>query len=391
MTQAKAKMATTVPTSQSRTTPKDDSNASGPPVGLIVAPILLCVLIAALIFLWIKYREHKKRIQEQVVERMRRRNQGDSESLPSATTPGANSTHPSESESNKPLLSTSAYPSEEPVPSPGSGSESVVFTDEQSEKGQNLDPIEERDDNAGGRVRSVRPAPAAATAQRMLQEEHSESAEEQVDASESGGEQEEEEEPQSFRDRKYDSGFYSHRRRPYYRDMYGRNQHQLRPLQMDANSINDSDESEETELKQVVPSKYPPREANSGLHPPTLNVPRSDYQGSTYSDISEEETELKQVVPSKYPPRGAISDHSQTKTRMSAEPFIPPPKRPGQESSDQSDCETKLVNGNDEDADEEENEDGRGRIGDAAQEGKRLQNNAQEESEEEAFAKKYIV
>lgn len=353
MTQAKAKMATTVPTSQSRTTPKDDSNASGPPVGLIVAPILLCVLIAALIFLWIKYREHKKRIQEQVVERMRRRNQA--------------------------------------VPSPGSGSESVVFTDEQSEKGQNLDPIEERDDNAGGRVRSVRPAPAAATAQRMLQEEHSESAEEQVDASESGGEQEEEEEPQSFRDRKYDSGFYSHRRRPYYRDMYGRNQHQLRPLQMDANSINDSDESEETELKQVVPSKYPPREANSGLHPPTLNVPRSDYQGSTYSDISEEETELKQVVPSKYPPRGAISDHSQTKTRMSAEPFIQPPKRPGQESSDQSDCETKLVNGNDEDADEEENEDGRGRIGDAAQEGKRLQNNAQEESEEEAFAKKYIV
>lgn len=202
MTKAEAKMATTVSTPQTRTTPKGDGNGSGPPVGLIVAPILLCVLIAALIFLWIKYREHKKRIQEQVLERMLRRNQGETESIPSATTPGANSTHNSESESNKPLIPP-RYPSDEPVPSPGSASEIAEFTDE-SEKGQNLDPIEERDDNSDHRVRSDRHAQFAAPRQPMLQE----------DPSESGGEPEEE--PQPFRDRRNDSGYRSERTRPSY-------------------------------------------------------------------------------------------------------------------------------------------------------------------------------
>lgn len=190
MTKAEAKMATTVSTPQTRTTPKGDGNGSGPPVGLIVAPILLCVLIAALIFLWIKYREHKKRIQEQVLERMLRRNQGETESIPSATTPGANSTHNSESESNKPLIPP-RYPSDEPVPSPGSASEIAEFTDESE-------------------IRSDRHAQFAAPRQPMLQE----------DPSESGGEPEEE--PQPFRDRRNDSGYRSERTRPSYHGMYGK-------------------------------------------------------------------------------------------------------------------------------------------------------------------------
>lgn len=348
-------MATTVSTPQTRTTPKGDGNGSGPPVGLIVAPILLCVLIAALIFLWIKYREHKKRIQEQVLERMLRRNQGETESIPSATTPGANSTHNSESESNKPLIPP-RYPSDEPVPSPGSASEIAEFTDE-SEKGQNLDPIEERDDNSDHRVRSDRHAQFAAPRQPMLQEDRSESAEEQ-DPSESGGEPEEE--PQPFRDRRNDSGYRSERTRPSYHERY---QLQLRPLQIDCHS-NYSDDSEETVPKEVVPSAYLPVEPRSGQNLQRLHPQRMDYQGSTYSDIS---------------------DQSETQLKMPVEPEIPRSSRPGQQSFDYTRCETK-------DSDEDEdNDDGSDHYGDLAQKGKRLQNNVQEDSEDDSYSKKYIV
>lgn len=347
-------MATTVSTPQTRTTPKGDGNGSGPPVGLIVAPILLCVLIAALIFLWIKY---KKRKNHRGIRRKFK--SGETESIPSATTPGANSTHNSESESNKPLIPP-RYPSDEPVPSPGSASEIAEFTDE-SEKGQNLDPIEERDDNQDHRVRSVRHAQVAAPRQPMLQEDRSESADEQ-DPSESGGEPEEEEQ-RPFRDRRNDSGYRSERTRPYYQDMYERYQPQLRPLQIDCHS-NYSDDSEETVPKEVVPSTYPPVEPRSGQNLQHLNLQRMDYQGSTYSDIS---------------------DQSETRVKMPVEPEIQRPSQPGQQSFDYTRCKTR-------DSDEDEdNDDGSDHYGDLPQKGKRLQNNVQEDSEDDSYSKKYIV